>query len=144
MSLESLFSGNSFKSAVQTCSAQNGWTVAEISDKMAKLRFNMPSGRNQILYIVKFDTTMEFSVPSGIVLDSEEEFPGVLSTKLLRRNAERKIGFWCIEHVSGKYAYSCMHNEDIQKIDAGYFARIVTALISECDHFEGIMLQMLN
>ncbi len=144
MSLQSLFSGGSFKSAILTCSAQNGWTVAEITDKVAKLRFTMPSGRIQILYIVKFDSTLEFSVPSAVMFDSEEEFPGVLSAKLLRRNAEQKVGFWCIERLAGKYGYSCMHNVEMQQIDAEYFARIVRALIKECDEFEGILLQLLQ
>ena len=144
MSLLSLFSGGSFKNAVQTCSAQNGWHVAEITDSMAKLRFTMPTGRVQILYIIKYDSTMEFSVPSAALFDSEEECPGDLSTILLRRNAERKVGFWCIEPISGKYGYSCMHNAEIQQIDAAYFARIVRALIEECDEFEGILLKMMG
>ncbi len=144
VSWQSLFAGSSFRNAVQTCSAQNGWTVAEINDRMAKLRFTMPSGRTQILYIVKYDNTMEFSVPSAIIFDSEEEFPGLLSAKLLRRNAEQKVGFWCIEHISGKYVYSCMHNAEMQQIDAAYFARVVRALISECDAFEDLVLKLLS
>lgn len=144
MSLESLFARSSFVSAVQSCSAQNGWIVSEISDRLAKLKFTMPSGRTQILYIAKYDYTLEFSVPSGVILDSEDEFPGLLSAKLLRRNAEQKVGFWCIEHISGKYVYSCMHNAEIQQIDAAYFARIVRALIKECDEFEGLVLKLLH
>lgn len=144
MSLQSLFSGNSFKRAVETCSAQNGWIVADITDTMAKLRFTMPSGRVQILFIVKFDNTLEFSVPSAVVFDSEAEFPGALSTTLLRRNAEQKVGFWCIERLSGRFGYSCMHNAEIQQIDAAYFAKIVKALISECDEFEGIISKLLS
>jgi hypothetical protein len=142
MSLQSLFSGISFKSAIQNCSAQNGWTIAEITDDAAKLRFGMSSGRLQILYILKFENTLEFSVPSAVMLDSEEEFPGVLSAKLLRRSAEQKVGFWCIERISGKYAYSYMHNAEMQQIDAAYFARIVRTLIKECDDFEGLLLNM--
>lgn len=144
MSLASLFAGSNFKGTIQRYCANAGWRIAELDDKHAVLRFNMNSGRVQTLYVVRFETTLEFSVPSAAIFDSEDEIPHVLSTALLERNAEKKYGFWCIEKLNGRYAYSYMHNAELQLIDSAYFAAVVRALTNECDDFEALLFRMLG
>jgi hypothetical protein len=88
---------------------------------------------------MRHDSTVEFSVPSFIVYSSEEEIPDALSTLLLRRNAQKKIGFWCINQMQGKFVYTCMHNAELKLLDSLYFAVIIQSLIEECDNIEGII-----
>lgn len=144
MGLEALFSSVNFVSTIQKYCAANGWKIANLNNGRAILRFNMSSGRTQTLYIIRYDTTLEFSVPSGAQFNSEDSIPHFLSTILLKRSSEKKIGFWCIEQIEGAHVYSCMHNAEMQLIDSNYFAHVVMALIKECDEFEEILLRLLS
>ena len=144
MGLETLFSGVNFANTIKKFCATNGWKIADLNDKRAILRFSMSSGRDQTLYIIRYESTLEFSVPSMAAFDSEDNIPHFLSTLLLKRSAERKIGFWCIEEIGGKHVYSHMHNAEMQFIDSNYFAKVVRALINECDDFEGILIKILR
>jgi len=144
MRFNALFSGANFAKTIKTYCAANSWNIAKLNSNQAILRFGMDSGRDQTLYITRYETTLEFSVPSIAIFDSEDSIPHYLSTLLLRRSSEKKIGFWCIEHLGGKYVYSCMHNAEMQLIDNDYFTKVVIALISECDDFEEALIQMLD
>jgi hypothetical protein len=137
MGLADLFFGSQFKRTIQRYCDDQRWTVADINDQMAKLKFRMSSGRIQIVYIIKYDNTLEFSCPSGIGFDSSDEMPHRGSTYLLLRSRELKIGFWCIEKIGTKFVYSFMHNAELSLIDSAYFGRVVKALTEECDRFEG-------
>ena len=108
------------------------------------LRFAMESGRDQTLFIIRYESTLEFSVPSMAAFESEENMPHFLSTLLMKRSSEKKIGFWCIERIGDKSVYSYMHNAEMQLIDSDYFAKVVRALITECDDFEGVLIQLLS
>lgn len=143
-SLATLFSGMNFQGTVQKYCQQIGWKIAEIDNKHAVLLFTMESGREQRLYIIRYDTTLEFSVPSMAKFDSDDDIPDALSTLLLKRNAQSKVGFWCIEEIRGSLIYSCMHNAEIELLNTSYFERVVRVLIEECDDFEGILIQMMR
>jgi hypothetical protein len=139
-----LFSGLNFQGTIRRYCDQIGWRIADINDKRALLKFTMNSGRTQSLWIVRYDTTLEFSVPSMAQFDSEERIPHYLSTVLLKRSAQNKIGFWCIEQIGGRFVFSCMHNAEMALINVEYFQKVVSALITECDTFEGILIEMLR
>ena len=139
-----LFSGVNFMSTIQKYCAQAGWKIAEIDNEHAVLRFDMDSGRRQTLFILRFESTLEFSVPSMAVFDSENDIPHFLSTLLLKRSSENKIGFWCIEQIGGKHVYTCMHNAEMELIDSNYFTKVVRALIRECDNFEGTLIKVMR
>ncbi len=144
MSFENLFSGVNFATTVQRYCDGIGWKIADLNSKRAMLRFNMDSGRQQTLFILRYESTLEFSVPSVLAFDSDADIPHVLSTLLLQRNAERKIGFWCLEQINNKHVYSCMHNAELQLLNQDYFAAVVRALITECDDFEGVFFKMIS
>lgn len=137
-----LFSGMNFQGTIKRYCDQIGWKIADINEKRAVIKFSMRSGRTQSLWIVRYDTTLEFSVPSMAQFDSEDRIPHYLSTILLKRSAQNKIGFWCIEQISGKSVFSCMHNAEMSLINAEYFQKVVNALVTECDTFEGILIDM--
>lgn len=143
-SLARLFSGSNFQYTIKKYCGQIGWKIANIDNKMATLMFTMNSGRDQILIIYRYESTLEFSVPSIAVFPSEESLPHYLSTILMRRNSEKKFGFWCIEETSSGYVYSIMHNAELELMNVEYFSRVVQALIRECDDFEGILLRMMK
>lgn len=144
MGFETLFSGVNFANTIKKYCSASGWKIADLNSERAILRFGMSSGRDQTLYIIRYESTLEFSVPSMAIFDSEDNIPHYLSTLLLKRSSERKIGFWCIEKISGKLVYSCMHNAEMQLIDSNYFAKVVRALVNECDDFEGILMRIMN
>lgn len=140
----SLFSRGGFQRTIKQFCDRLGLVIAELDDTHAVLIFTMRSGRDQILYIVPFDSTLEFSVPSAFVVSRLEDFPHELSTNLLRKSSENKIGFWCIEDIGqGEYAYSYMHNAEMQLINEDYFGRILQTLITECENFEQALRQYL-
>lgn len=132
----SLFSRNNFQRTIRDYCKQCGFKIYEIDDSHAILVFTMPSGQEQILFIVPYESTLEFSVPSALEMDQLEDLPHELSTKLLQRSSEKTIGFWCIEVIKDQYVYSYMHNAEIQLITPEYFGMIVTALVLECEQFE--------
>ena len=120
------------------------WILNQIDSKSAKLRFQAPSGNTQTLYILRYEDTVEFSVPSGLAFDNLSEVNGDISTYLLNRNAQRKFGFWCLEKIQEKFVISVMHNAPISLIDVNYFGMISQALVAECDQFELKIAQILN
>jgi hypothetical protein len=102
----------------------------------------MNSGRDQTCFISRDNTTLEFSVPSSLTFRTINDIPGNVSTVLMTQNAKQRIGFWCIEKIGEQYVYSCMHNAEMQLINVHFFARIVNALINQCDEFEDYMARV--
>jgi len=139
--LKNLFSAANFKNTVKGYCSQIGWNIAEIDDDRAILIFNMESGREQRLFIIRFGETIEFSVPSLLQTEDEDEIPHELSTMLLKRNSSTTFGFWAIETIGEKFTFTIMHNAQIELINVDLFAAVVKSLISECDELEGILLK---
>ncbi|MGD1715569.1 hypothetical protein [Hydrocoleum sp. CS-953] len=131
----------SFEDLVINNSAKTGGNIAKLNDREAMLKFSMDSGIEQILYITKYDSILKFSVPSAAVFDSLEEIPHIISSVLLTKNAEYKLGEWCVEKIQGKMVYSIMHNVDMNFVDSGYFVNLVSCLVSECDKFDGFLVE---
>lgn len=138
--LTNLFSAANFRTTIRNYCNQIGWKIAEIDDKHATLLFDMNSGRTQKLYIIRYGEVLEFSVPSLLQADDDDEIPHPLSTLLLKRNAQMSIGFWAIEEINQKFTFSIMHNAPLELINVKFFEAVVNSLISECDELEGLML----
>jgi hypothetical protein len=131
-----LFSSNNFQSTIINYCNRAGWRIAEINTSKAVIRFNMDSGSTQTVFILRYDTTLEFSCPSGLKFDSFDYIPHQLSSFLLKENSQFKIGFWAIEEIGGRLVFSIMHNAEISLIDVNYFVKIITVLVDKCDKFE--------
>ena len=138
-SLADSFSGSYFQQTIRNYCSDLGWRIRDIDNRMATLRFDMESGRVYTLFIIRYESTLEFTVSSALRFDTADEVPGFLSTLLLKRSAEKKTGFWCIEELGDKQVFSCMHNAEMQLIDVDYFAAVVRSLIRECDVVEGAL-----
>lgn len=136
--------GSNFRGTIQQYCARQGWKIADLNDMRAILRFTMESRRVQTCYVIKYDKTLEFSVPSMFSFSALDQVPHYVSTLLLKRSSEKKIGFWCLEEIAGKQVYSCMHNAEQDLIDSNYFASVVRALINECDELETVILKMMR
>jgi hypothetical protein len=137
MALEKdLFSSNNFQSTLIRYCSQIGWRIAEINSNKAVIKFNMDSGSTQTVFILRYNTTLEFSCPSGLKFDSFDYIPHQLSSYLLKDSSKYKIGFWCIEEINGRQVFSIMHNAEISLLDINYFVNIVQTLINKCDEFE--------
>lgn len=145
MALElDLFSNSNFRSTIQRYCNQLGWKINDLNDRRAILKFNSDSGNTQTLFIIRYETTLEFSVPTGLKFNSEEDVPGWMSTMLLCKNTEYKIGFWCIENIDGRKVFSVMHNAEISLINVDYFRKVILKLVNECDEFEQVISRALR
>lgn len=140
--LADLFSKATFGQTIQRYAEQAGWRLSDITDRRAILEFTMESGRQQTLFIIRYDSTLEFSVPTLAAFDDDDEIPAFLAVALLKRSSQKKIGFWCIEEIGGKQVCSCMHNAELQLIDARYFESVVRRLIHEAEEFDGFLAKM--
>jgi uncharacterized protein YciU (UPF0263 family) len=138
-----LFSGVNFKSTIQKYCREIGWKVAEVDENFARLVFSMQSGRDQAVLITRYDTTLEFMSPSIGRASSEDDIPDFIARKLLLRNSENKVGFWCMRRVEGEYYLVYMHNAEIQLLNRDFFAAIARTLIQECDRLDGILEKIL-
>ena len=139
-----IFSSSRFRSTIKGYCNQIGWTINDINDSRVIIKFNMESGNVQTLFIIRYDNTLEFSCPSGIKFDDIDNLPHKLSTLLMVKNAEYKIGFWCIENIDGKQVFSVMHNAEMSLIDVNYFGKVVFKIIQECDDFEQAIESMIR
>ena len=139
-----LFAGSNFRSTIASYCNANGWKINEINDRRAIIKFDMDSGTTQTLFIIKYESTLEFSVPSGVKFSDKDDIPGWLSTTLMLDTANYKVGFWCIEKISEKYTYSIMHNADMSLLNAQYFGSVVSKLVAECDKLEQSIQRALN
>ena len=143
MMADSLFAGVNFRQAVQKCCGQIGWQIADLNDNRALLQFETALGRTQNLFILRYDSTLEFSAPSAFRFETEDQIPQRILLMLLRRNTENKIGFWCIKMLNGKLTSSYMHNADLScMIDVEYFTRVVRFLVRECEEVERVVGKM--
>ncbi len=131
-----LFSSNNFQATVIGYCSQIGWGISDINSNKAVIKFNMASGSTQTVFILRYNTTLEFSCPSGLKFDDFDYIPHQLSSYLLKENSKYKIAFWCIEEISGRLLFSIMHNAEISLLDINYFVNIVKTLINKCDEFE--------
>ncbi len=138
-----LTSFNFVQKIKEFCSANN-LVLSKLDTNSAVLRFTASSGNTQILYIVRYEDTLEFSVPTAFSFNDLSDVNGLLSAYLLNRNAQRKVGFWCIEKINNKFFISVMHNAPLSLLDANYFGYILQALVKECDQFETDLAQLLN
>lgn len=88
-----------FNDLIKSHCSNIGWSISELKDESAKIDFSMESGRKQTVYVIQYGSVIELSVPSAFAMDSEDEIPHVLSTALLQKNAQYKLGAWCIEKI---------------------------------------------
>lgn len=139
-----IFSSFKFRSTIEGYCRDIGWNISSIDNEIAVIKFNMESGSTQTLLIVKYDSTLEFSCPSGLKFDDIDDVPHNLSTFLLGKNAEYKLGFWALQKLGSKQTFSIIHNAEMSLIDVNYFARLVVKLIQECDDFERKIEELLN
>jgi hypothetical protein len=139
-----LVAGENFQHTIQNYAAQQGWPLAGVDEQHAILRFDMPSGRVQTLYILNYKNTLEFSVPSAAGFPSQDSIPHMLSTLLLKKNTKNSFGFWCIMEIGEKQVYTYMHNAELQLLTPEYFRRVVVTLVNECDEFEAKLMEMMR
>lgn len=139
-----LFSTSNFRYTIQKYCNQIGWKISDINERRAILKFNADSGNTQTLFIIRYENTLEFSVPSAVKFNSEDNVPGWMSTMLLCKNAEYKLGFWCMETIDYQKVFSIMHNAELSLINVDYFGRVILKLIEECDQFEQAVAQALR
>lgn len=125
-----------FEATILELAGANGWVVHDLNAKRAVIKFDLASGRTQTLYVIDLGEVVELSVPSVMVYDTVDEVPHDLAVTCLRRSAKTKVGFWCLEQIEGKQAFSFMWNLQLRQLDAVTFGDVVRALVVGCDELE--------
>ena len=125
-----------FRSLIEGYCRNIGWNIHTIEDEIAVIKFDMESERTQTVLICKYGSTLEFSCPSSLGFDDLEDVNHVLSTALLQKNSEYKLGFWCLQKLGKKYFFSLVCNAEISLINVTHFRRLVNWLIDECESFD--------
>jgi hypothetical protein len=118
---------------------KSGFSISQADEKSMSLRFDMESGRTQTIYIMDFDGSIEFSVPSALILEREGDLPHAISTDLLRKSRMNKIGMWVIEEIGGKFAYSLMYNVPMPSLAPDFFHTIIETMILQCEEFDAAL-----
>lgn len=131
--------GAYFKRAVKTYCEEHQLELTEIDEDKGELLLSIPPERKKRLHLARYDSTVEFSLPGASTFASTEELPGSFSTNLLLRNARKKIGFWCVDKIKGRFVYSFMHNAELKLLDGQQFFNIVSGLIAESEAIEEIV-----
>lgn len=129
-----------FEGRVLAWATANGWVLNDLNSKRAVLKFDLPSGRTQTMYVIDLGPVVELSVPSVLVFDSIDQVPGDLAVTCLRRNAKNTVGFWCLEQIEGKQVLSCMWNLPHRLLDDRTFGEVVRELVVVCDDFESAIV----
>ena len=136
MAAEELSGPVGFQARMQALVAANGWVAFALNDKRVVLKFDVPSGRTQTLYAIDIGDVVELSVPSVLVFDTVDDVPHDLAVTCLRRSAKTMVGFWCLEQIEGKQAFSFMWNVQLRHLDAETFGEVVRTLVVGCDKLE--------
>lgn len=131
--------GAYFKRAVKTYCEELNLELSEIDEDQGELLLVLDADRKKRLRLARYDSTVEFSLPAASTFGSTEELPGAFSTNLLLRNARKKIGFWCVDKIKGRFVYSFMHNAELKLLDGQQFFHIVSGLIAESEAIEEII-----
>lgn len=135
-SLKELFAAENFIPTMESYCKQAGWEIANKNDEQIILVFEMASGREQFVSIVRYDDILEFTVPTSFESETEEEIPHELSTALMKQNAGMSFGFWAIKKINDKFIFCIMHNLPFDIITIDYFKTVVTAMYNECEELE--------
>jgi len=140
MAAEEASDSGGFEARMEALVAANGWVAHDLNAKRAVIKFDVASGRTQTLYAIDLGAVIELSVPSVLVFDTVDDVPHDLAVTCLRRSAKTKVGFWCLEQIEGKQAFSFMWNLPFRQMDATTFGDVVRALVVGCDDLESDLL----
>ena len=131
-----------FKALVERMAEENSWTVQELSDEDAVVEYQLQeSGLYSIYLSIDEDEVVEIAVPSEAVFANEDEIPHEASTMLLKRNLQTSAGFWVLDQFDDELCYTLIHVELLETLedtDREELAELISALVEECDEFNGL------
>ena len=121
-----------------------GWAVEERADNTFTAEVTGEGGQEKTVWIVSTNGVVELSVQSGLVFDEDDDFPGFLSTMMLRLNSKMDYGFWCTEKLSGKKIASIMHNLPPENLDKASFKTMVGKMTASCLELEKSLAELTS
>jgi hypothetical protein len=133
-----------FRTLIESITSEMDWEISEIDDESAVIELDAESGSEMTLYASSDEETVEFDVPSLAVMEKESDIQGNVSTFLLKRNADLRVGAWVLEEVDDGWCYSVMYNEDLEVLQKmakdGIISNLIT-IVEECDRFDELWEQ---
>ncbi len=133
-----------FRTLIESIASEMDWEISEIDDESAVIELEAESGSEMTLYASSDEETVEFDVPSLAVMEKESDIQGNVSTFLLKRNADLRVGAWVLEEVDDGWCYSVMYNEDLEVLQKmakdGIISNLIT-IVEECDRFDELWEQ---
>ncbi|HEY9075980.1 MAG TPA: hypothetical protein VIO61_05520 [Anaerolineaceae bacterium] len=130
-----------FEKLMQEYINDNEWQASELAGDHAMIDFEVGEGETRTLIVTIHDDVVELDVPSAVQFEEDSAIPHVVSSLLLKRNAQFNYGAWVLEKIEDAWFYSLMYNEELailEQRDAEEFSEIVDILMGECDEFEAI------
>jgi len=131
-----------FTALVGRMAEDNGWIVSELSEEEAVLEYKLEGDKVCSLYLsMDEDEVVEIAVPSEAVFASEDEIPHEASTALLKRNLQTSAGFWVLDQYEDELSYTLVHVElleTLEESDREELAELISALVEECEEFNGL------
>ncbi len=128
-----------FKELITELADHFDWDASEVTSDTAQFVFQAESGNEQTIFLTLNEDVVEFDIPSSCVFDSEEEVDDLISTRLMKRNAELALGAWVLEEIDDQWCFSFMWNlslSDLEKMDPDEFCTNVGTMVEECDAFD--------
>jgi hypothetical protein len=110
----------------------------ELNGERAEIEIKLAGAGRRRIRALRKGSTVRLSATGSVSFRSEKEM-NAFSTELLRRNAQAKIGCWCIEEGEDYLLYSCTHSAKLKLLDGAYFADIATGLAKEWREVESIV-----
>lgn len=140
-SLDKMFEGSAFPYHIGRYCKQQNWGGKIHNENFAVVDFKMESGRDLSCYILRLDSTLQFSVASSLQFSTIEEIPGHIATALMMRSSNLKYGSWCIEQLEDICVFTVVHSVEWHLMDDSFFPRVVRSLVIECEEVEDNLAQ---
>lgn len=124
-----------FPSSVVSACHKNGYRVIDSDSKRVCFEATAAGGTRRV-YVYIYGKTLEFTVRSKFVFLSEDSIPIGLSVSALKKSADLKNSFWCIERVNGEYVFEIMANMFQERFDAEWLEIKSRNLVKHCAELE--------
>jgi len=127
---------NLFKKKMEDFSLKKGWNFTILNDDYAVLTCLVGANDRQFVVITEFSEIIEIYSPTFLEIKQQNDIPHQISTALLARNSTTRYGFWTINKIGEKYAFSYMHNCRLSGLTVDEFENIVNCCAIEVSNFE--------
>lgn len=132
MESNTIFSSDNFVKTITTFCHNSGFKCEEIDESTVFIIVKFNESELEFgIYIMRFDDTVEFWLPTHLQYADIDEVPHHLSSKFMIFGSMYKYYFWCICERWDKLIVSIMHNIEFAQMDIEIFKKVARAMALE-------------